>query len=241
MSVRVSVVVTSFNRPRLLDLCLRSVAAARPDEVWICDDGSDLPDFNVAVTAGRALYQRCHYSIVANPPLPVDERMTTCRQGALINRALAYASGDVCTLICDDDLMAEGWLDELRAHWVLKPRTALVRGRWLVFNDGEGPTMDDPPSPMCPARKMTAGNFAWAGHLTATSKAVWPEAQLNCLDDGFLRSLHRAGVDVFKVPSVGFAGWRREHPLANGNFSNGRDHLESFRAVLGAGSLEAAR
>jgi glycosyltransferase involved in cell wall biosynthesis len=240
MTPRVSVVVTSFNRPRLLDLCLRSIALARPDEVFICDDGSDLEGFNVPVTVGRALYQRTHFSIVANPPITVDERMTVCRQGALINRALAYASGDIATLICDDDLMAEGWLDALRAHWTIKPRTALVRGRWLVFADGDTPSLTDPPSPMCPARKMTAGNFAWRADLTRGDppRCAWPTAQLNCLDDGFLRSLQRAGVDVFKVPSVGFAGWRREHPLANGNFKNGKDHLESFRRVLEAGCLE---
>jgi glycosyltransferase involved in cell wall biosynthesis len=246
MSVRVSVIVTSFNRPRMLRECLLSVAAARPDEVWVCDDGSDCltaegRPFSVHKVAGYALCYRVRYGVIANDPIPVDERMIACRQGALINRALAYASGDVCTLICDDDLMAEGWLDDLRAHWAIEPRTALVRGRWLVFADGDRPTMADPPSPMCPARKMTAGNFAWAGHLTATGKAQWPESQLNCLDDGFLRSLHRAGVDVFKSPSVGFAGWRREHPLANGNFSDGKDHLPAFRAILEAGSLEAAR
>lgn len=233
----VSVIVTSFNRPTLLRECLMSVAAARPDQVIVADDGSD---FNVAVVAARALYQRVEYTIAANPPIAVGERMTVRRQGALINRALGHATGDIATLICDDDLMAPGWLDTLRAHWTIAPRTRLIRGKWLIFQQGETPTLANPRCPMCPYRKMTAGNFAWRADLTRGDRprCQWPEAQLNCLDDGFLRSLHAAGVDVFNVPEVGFAGWRREHPKVNNNHSDGSGHLESFRAVLEAGWLE---
>ena len=238
MTPRVAVVVTSFNRPRLLDACLRSIALARPDEVFVCDDGSDLEGFNVAVTVGRALYQRTHYSIVSNPPIGVDARMTTPRQGALINRALTYVTGEITTLCCDDDVLHPGWLDALRAHWAEFPQRELARGTWLQFEDGDTPSEDDPACPL-DIRGMTAGNFAWHSSLHRDRGVRWPEDALNCLDNGFLENCQRAGVSQLRVPCVGRAGWRREHPLANGNFATGTGHhTPAFRAVLESGKLE---
>lgn len=240
---RISVVVTSFNRPRLLRECLLSVAAARPYEVFIADDGSDCltaegRPFSVPRVAAFALLYRCHFAIVQNPPLSVDERMTAKRQGELVNRAFAQATGDIYTLICDDDLMHPGWLDALRAEWTANPNRELVRGTWLQFEDGQTPSEADPLCPM-DDRQMTAGNFAWHASLTRERGAEWPVGLLNCLDNGFLWNLHARNVGQFGAPHVGMAGWRREHPKANGWFADGMgNHSQAFRAVLASGSLE---
>lgn len=238
MSFTICELVTSYARPRMLGECLRSVAAACPDEVIVCDDGSE--GFDVAAIARDALGALPH-RVFTNPPIPVDERMRLARQGALINRALREVRSAWVSLICDDDLRAPGWYEEIATAALCQPRLTLVRGRWLRFDDGNPHTLDDMPCPMCEARHMTAGNFAWDARLTRDGRCRWPEDQLNCLDDGFLRSLHRAGVNVFRVPEIGFAGHRREHPLVNNNYSDGRDHTEAFRAVLAAGFLEAPR
>jgi hypothetical protein len=226
-------IVVSFNRPRCLREALSSVAAADPDQLIVVDDGSlfDVPDI-------CADFPVMDY--VFGPAMSVDERMSTPRQGRLINEALRLVRRDVVSLLCDDDLRAEGWYETLRAHWTIEPRAKLIRGRWLLFHDGATPSLTDPESPMCQARKMTAGNFAWRADLTRGDRprCRWPVDRLNCLDDGFLWSLQRAGVDVFNVGSVGLAGWRREHPKVNNNHSDGSGHLESFRAVLEAGWLE---
>jgi hypothetical protein len=234
--ISVAEIVVSFNRPTMLREALTSVAAADPDQLIVVDDGSlfDVP-------AVCAAFPVTDY--VFGPPMSVDTRMTTPRQGRLINEALRLVRCDVATLLCDDDLRAEGWYETLRAHWTIEPRAKLIRGRWLLFYDDETPALNNPPSPMCQARKMTAGNFAWRADLTRGDRprCRWPVDRLNCLDDGFLWSLQQARVDTFNVASVGLAGWRREHPLVNNNFSTGKDHTEAFRAVLAAGFLEAAR
>lgn len=235
---RISVVVTSYSRPRMLRECLMSIAAARPYEVYVADDGSDIPDFNVAVTVGRALYGRVKYGIEANPPLSVDARMTTKRQGELINRTFAYCTGEIFHLVCDDDLVHESWYDSLRAEWTANPRREFVRGTWLVFNDGDEPSESDPPCPL-DGRQLTAGNFAWHASLTRERGCAWPTDKVNCLDNGFLWSLQGHGIDQFNAPHVGFAGWRREHSLANGWFADGMgNHTPAYRAVLAAGGLE---
>lgn len=235
MTPRVSVVVTSFERPRMLAECLASLVAARPFEIVVCDDGSA---FNVAAVCAGALHGHCRWALVANGPLTVDERMAARRQGRLINDALALTSGEIQYLICDDDLVAPGWFDALRAHWEEYPQRELVRGDWLRFTDGDTPTTDDPPCPM-DERQMTAGNFAWHASMTRDRGAAWPEDTQNCLDNGFLWSLHRRDVSQFGVHHVGAqAGWRRSHPYVNLNWSDGSRHTPAFRDILARGSLE---
>lgn len=236
MSVRVSVLIHSYQRPRMLREALLSVAAGRPDQVIVADDGSS---FSVVNVVANALYQRCEYAIVANPECDIETRMRVPRQGALINRALTYATGDVITSLCDDDLHDPGWYDAIRAEWARHPGRHMVRGEWRVFEDGQTPGLDDPPCPL-DVRELTAGNFAWHASFTREKGARWPERALNCLDNGFLEDLHRHGCGQFNVPCVGRAGWRREHPLANGNFATGTGHhTPAFRAVLERGKLEA--
>ena len=240
---RVAVVVTSFNRPRMLRECLLSVAAARPDEVFICDDGSDCltetgRPMSIHRIVGFAFYYRVKYLVLSNPPIPPAIRMVAPRQGALINRALDLVECEITTLICDDDIMHPGWLDAVRMHFWEQPQRELVRGDWLQFEDGQTPSERDEECPL-DARQMTAGNFAWHSSLHRERGVRWSEEDLNCLDNSFLDACRKKHIGVFGVPNLGIAGWRREHPKANGNYANGRaGHRPEFMDILAAGALE---
>lgn len=220
---RVTVLVHSYNRPRMIREALASVVAGRPDEIIVMDDGSA---FDVASVC-REFGARLH----AAPPMTVEERMGTPRQGRLVNEACALATGDIITNLCDDDIHYEGWYASLRATWLREPCRELVRGDWFIFNDGESPTLQHPPCPL-DIRQMTAGNFAWHASLTRDRGARWPEDVTNCLDNGFLWSLADIGVGPMTAPNVGIAGWRREHLYTNVRHSDGYNHTPSFRAVL---------
>lgn len=237
MSVRVSVLVHTFARPRLLRECLLSVAAADPDQVIVIDDGSE--GYSVPKVVALALYQRVEYALICAPPMTVAERMVTPRQGKLINQAmLDYVTGDVCCGICDDDLMAPGWLDALRAHWEANPDHELFKGDWLQFSDGETPSLDDPPCPLDP-RGMTAGNFAWHMRLVRERGVRWPEGVLHCLDNGFLVSCHEHGATMYDAPHIGsLAGWRRDHPLVCVKHLDEGHYSADFKAALERGYLE---
>jgi glycosyltransferase involved in cell wall biosynthesis len=220
----------------MLRECLLSVAAAQPDQVLVVDDGSE--GYSVARVVAFALYQRVEYGLVTAPPLTVAARMVTPRQGRLINEALGYVTGDVACSICDDDLMAVGWLDALRAHWDAHPDDGLVRGDWLVFQDGAAPGLDDAPCPL-DARGMTAGNFAWHMRLVHERGVRWPEAVLHCLDNGFLVNCHNAGAMMYDAPHIGaLAGWRRDHPKVCVKHLDAGQYSEEFKAVLESGVLE---
>lgn len=223
-------IVISYNRPTMLRAALASVRAARPDQLILVDDGSDFDVRALAVEFGVD-------HLLTAPPLTIEQRLTIPRHGARINDALGLVRTHAITYLCDDDLHAPGWYDDLRAAWPFD----LVRGTWLVFDDGAEPSRDDPVLPLDP-RGMTTGNFAHSTRLAAKGAARWPTHVLNCLDHHFLVRLHTRGrVNQFKAPLVGFAGWRREHPKVVNNFSDGKGYLPDYRAVLAAGFLEAAR
>lgn len=246
MSVTVATIIPTFNRKRLFRAALTSVVNARPDEIVIVDDGTDLYDVEAMVRRdfilpSGSLGYRMRWGFVAAPPMTVDQRMSTPRQGSLLNKALAMVISDVCTLMCDDDLMAPGWIDALRATWETEPEREIVRGDWLVFEDGETPSLDNPPCPLERAMPLTAGNFAWHSSLHRERGCHWDERAFNCLDSYFLQTVRQANVDVFRVPTVGLAGWARFHPYQNGGHSDGHHHRSSFRPLLEAGYLEAER
>jgi hypothetical protein len=244
--VTVAVVIPVFNRRRLFREALTSVVNARPDEVVIVDDGTDLYDVEAMVRQdfilpSGSLGYRIRWGFVVAPPMTVDQRMSQPRQGSLLNKAMEMAQSTATCLLCDDDLMAPGWIDALRTTWKAEPERELVRGDWLLIEGDETPTEDCPPCPLERAMPLTAGNFAWHSSLHRDRGCHWPEKMFNCLDSGFLDTVRRAKVDVFRVPTVGLAGWARFHEYQNGHHSDGQRHTKSFRRVLEAGYLEAER
>lgn len=238
MSVTIACIVVTYNRPRMLREALASVVNARPDEVILVDDGSTY-DVEAMVERDYILGSRgIRWKFVGASPLTVEERMTVPRQGSLINKALEMVQSDGVTYLCDDDIHAEGWYDALREAWAREPERELVCGDWLRFEDGAAPTPDDPPCPMDMTLGMTAGNFAHHVSITRDRGARWPEDRFNCLDAGFLGEIATTRVNIFTVPTVGFAGWGRHHRLQNGYYSDGVRHTDNFRAVLERGYLE---
>lgn len=223
----VTAIVLSYARPRMLREALATVAANRPDEAILVDDGSAFDAVGVALEyADLAAW-------VAAPPLTVAERLVTPRLGSLINRAIAVATGDVIAYLCDDDLWAPGWLDAVRDHWDAHPAATLVRGEWRVFRDGEAVSAANPVCPL-DGRGMTTGNFAHR----RTCGARWPEDTIASHDDLFLWNLHRQGVDTFAVPCVGCAGWRREHQFNALHHAVAHGYGPTGEAFLSRGWLE---
>lgn len=232
MSATITTIVHSFARPRMLREALESVRDA--DQVVLCDDGST---FDVHALAAEVL-GAVPSIVLSLEPLTIDERMASARQGALVNMAiLDHATGSVITHLCDDDLHHRRWYDALHIHYAWHPTTPLVRGDWLQFWDEAGPRWDSPPADL-DDRQMTCGNFAYLRTLVTARGVRWPIEQQNSLDDQFLHACHRAGVNMFTAPCIGFAGWRRDHSKVNLRYTTGKNHTHEFRHVLESGYCE---
>jgi glycosyltransferase involved in cell wall biosynthesis len=115
-ALRISLVITTFERPEALNLVLLSVArqTRMPDEVIVADDGSG-PDTARLVKAWSLMI-----------PVPVRhlwQENKGFRAGRSRNRGIAAASGDYVLLV-DGDMV----LDE---HFVEDHERASVRGRFV--------------------------------------------------------------------------------------------------------------
>lgn len=208
MSVTCGAIVLSFQRPRWFREALETVRRNAPDAVVVVDDGSS---FDVeAVT--REVFPAAEFVIA--PPLTIAERLVTPRLGGLINNAYGLLATDVVSILCDDDLWADGWLDAVRAHFAADPPHHMVRGNWLEWHDGA--PLESATLCQMPGFWMTTGNFAHRLCCYRDEGLRWDETTVACHDASFLHRYHAGGRrethDVFRVPYLDtLAGFRRLH------------------------------
>ena len=135
----ITVIVLSYNRPRMLREALGSIVGAA--EVILCDDGSDF-ELAEVIGAGFPNLDGARCLSVLGRRVDLAERLTGARVGALVNTALALASQPIIAYLCDDDLFHPGWLPAVAAYYARRPDVPMVRGDWYTFEDGRAPTLD---------------------------------------------------------------------------------------------------
>jgi glycosyltransferase involved in cell wall biosynthesis len=229
---RVTVIVLSYNRPRMLAEALDSIRGA--DEVIVLDDGSDFDVTDVAkFFLGRFPKITWHRS----PKLTVEERLITPRVGKLINHAIRAATGDAIAYLCDDDLFHSEWIENIRKYLLEVPaKPHVMYAQWNSFNDGEKP--GNRIHNLVPF-EMTTGNFAHRRDCSFVCDLWWNEKSVACHDSHFifwLQDKHPKGQGP-KPPGV-VAGWRREHPYNLAQCTLGQAYTAKAREVLQRGFLE---
>jgi glycosyltransferase involved in cell wall biosynthesis len=123
-NMKVSVIIASFNRPKLLAQALASVQAqTHPDIELVLVDESDL--FNVRdLLVGFT--RPC--SLVRQFVLP-DDRKRVNRLGVNMNTGLAMAKGDLVCFLADDDYYFPTWIEKAVEFFVANPAKAVGYGR----------------------------------------------------------------------------------------------------------------
>lgn len=228
--LKVTVIVLSYDRPRMLREALASIRGA--DEVILLDDASHF-DANALATEFRGSFKSIKVKIAS--PLTVQARKTTPRLGKAINTAIRETESHIITYLCDDDLFTPTWIEDVRKFFSTGS-AHFVYGRWNVFKDGEKP--GDAPCPLDPKWKMTTGNFAHLRKCSFRHDAWWDEKAIAVHDSWFLGRVLKAH-PLRTIPSLKvLAGWRREHPFNMINFTDGRNYSPNADQVLGRGSLE---
>ena len=95
----VTVIMPSYNRPRMLGEALQSIIGA--DEILVVDDGSQ---FDVKKVVYENRPKDCNnVSWWKKPDLTHKERIVTPRVGKNMNEAIEKSSSDVIAYLCDDD------------------------------------------------------------------------------------------------------------------------------------------
>lgn len=176
-AMTIGVVVFSYNRPALLREALASVMRNNPDQVIICDDGSDVP---VEVPADARV------SLISRPPRPASVRVRRALLAELAEEAVGKLTTEYVTWLCDDDLMAEGWLDHIRS----RPPRALYIGDVVMFKQGEEPTQGRSWHEVqrVDVSQMTTGNFIHRTDLPVR----WPADRIMDHDAAFVHAVLQA-------------------------------------------------
>jgi glycosyltransferase involved in cell wall biosynthesis len=187
--VRLSLIVTTYNRRDALALVLASARAQErpPDELVVADDGST-PDTAEVVAA-----------FAARAPFPVRHAWQEdlgFRAAASRNRAFAAAAGDYLVMVDGDLVLHPAFL---RDHQDAARPGRFVQGSRVLL------------SRAATARALAEGRVRF-GPLSPGVRN-----RLNALRSPLLSRLaSHGGTDVFRVRSANLACWRRDVLAVNG-------------------------
>lgn len=209
----ITVIVLSYNRPRMLREALGSIVDA--DQVIIVDDGSDFDPLD-AVNDTKL---NCDVSIIKSNKAPLDVRLKFPRIGNMINNALSQVTSTLVTYLCDDDVFDQQWLTIVKQWMYERPACHIAKGKWGFFNDGEKTNKDNITA--LGGRGMTSGNFVHRIECFNKENISWPSDKLTSIDDAFLWKLHNHH-NTWMIPLINeFAGYRRVHDKALVNYCYG--------------------
>lgn len=224
----ITVIVLSYNRPKMLKETLQSVADA--DEIIITDDGSD---FDPADTI-KELKFKIPVKIIKSKPAPLEIRLNQPRLGKMLNAALANVSSTLITYICDDDIMGPGWLKYIKAWMYDRPGCHIVKGDVLYFTK----TIKDTRKVFMDGRGMSTGNFVHRIECYKDEHVYWYEHRLDSIDDAFFWELHKHH-NTWMIPYLNkLALYRRVHPNALSAYCEGfykQDDGKTIKAHIAGG------
>lgn len=108
---KVSVLLTTYNRPKLLKLSLGSVLdqTFQDFEVILLDDNSDDQD---QIEYIKSLWNHPKV-VVVKSNVQKSERPNTTRYATMINEGLKLAKGEYISYLCDDDVFAPTKLEKM--------------------------------------------------------------------------------------------------------------------------------
>lgn len=202
----ITAIVTSYNRPQMLRQALASLLIQHPDQVILCDDGSDLfePEEVVREFFPSALVLK------ADKRTP-EARVTENHICELINLALGKVTSTWVAYLCDDDMFAPGWFHIAKQYMRQNTKRKLWIGQfyqhsvevpgWPSENDLTFPYYRDPSG-------MTTGSFIH--HRSISPK--WPVGAVTNQDALVVSQIiAQAGESPVSCQVPATALWWRHH------------------------------
>ena len=115
--MRISCILTSFNRPTFVRQALKSVAAQtrRDFELFVMDDSS-LIDIRPIVSEFSFPRVEIHHEDVSP-----EERASVNRLSVNVNKALRLVQGDLLSFLADDDYYFPTWFERASEHFERNP------------------------------------------------------------------------------------------------------------------------
>lgn len=133
--MKISTILTSYNRPVLIKHALQSVfEQSGPAEVIIVDDMSDEDVFGAVKSIPCPADFVVKWKVMQGQKPTMQERLRTNRLSNCLNLALTAVEGDLIVYLVDDDYFLPGWFDAIRNVFV-STNVQLAFGREYVSAD----------------------------------------------------------------------------------------------------------
>lgn len=122
--MKISCILTSYNRPTLVRQALKSVAEQthRDFQLIVIDDSTKMSIFPIVDEF------KFPQSTVCVTPVSAQERAKTNRLGVNVNWGLRQAKGDVICYLADDDYYFPTWFEHLNRFFTENPEKQVAYG-----------------------------------------------------------------------------------------------------------------
>lgn len=218
--MRISCILTSFNRPMLVRQALLSVAwqTHRDYELLVMDESTIFDIHRIMAEFEFPSSTLVHLDVSA------EERRSCCRLGIKCNMGLERATGDLICFLCDDDYFYPRWFSEAAWFFGARPDVKAAFGK-LVYSSS--PRMDYPSEgevrffnePVdVPFQNI---DHCQAMHRNFHGKHRWPE-RLECMYNPDAHYFAAIAKDALFHPIHELAIVKRRHPRSlQANFNEG--------------------
>ena len=203
MSPRVSVLLTTYSRPRMLAEAIESVLGQTftDYELIILDDNS--PAEAAGTPELLAAYWNDPKIRIYKDDVTPDERAARVRYAVLANIGLALARGEYVTYLCDDDLYLPRRLEVMTAR-LGQGDCQVVYGSQQVMRDGQQVMMRPAAAVLAKASMVVDHSSVMHTRQAAADAGGWDEdpAHWNHADAAFWDRLTAAGHLFYPVDEV---------------------------------------
>lgn len=199
---RVTVVLTTLNRPEWLEFAVQSVLTQtyQDFEILILDDNSSDPG-QLDVLKRYIGHPKC---IVARSRVAEADRHKRVRYAALANVGLKMARGEYITYLCDDDYYLPHRLEKMVARLDKGDECRAVYGAQSLMRDGEISGTREAFTILSDAYCIV--DHSSVMHATEIGREVggWDEDPQwwGVADAVFWRRLNRAGYKFYPIPEI---------------------------------------
>ena len=199
---RVTVVLTTWNRPKWAELAIESVLTQtfQDFELLILDDNSNDPQ-QLQMLHRYGGHPKC---TVARTKVAPADRMKKVRYAVLANVGLKMARGEYLTYLCDDDYYMPRRLEKMVARLDKGDEAKVVYGSQRIFNNGmetgvrkATQILDDAYCKVDHSSVMHVTQIARDVGGWDTDPSWWMVA-----DAVFWRRLNKAGYKFYPIPDV---------------------------------------
>jgi spore maturation protein CgeD len=212
----VSVLLTSYNRPRYLKQAVESVLGQTMTdwELIILDDCSADP--GVAECLGW--FWGHPQIIIHKTGVAPEDRAATCRYATQINTGLRLARGRHITYLCDDDWYAPNRLEVMSGMLDADPSLGVVYARQMVTSEDGTPQWTRVFEPVV-ADAYCRVDHSSVMHTAAAGREAggWDDSadHWRIGDAVFWRRLHDAGYKFHLAPGDEPLDYHRDHTGVN--------------------------